>query len=213
MVPERFVGIDVGQRALHAVALTDRGGGRLRVAGGEVFSPEELDDVVAWCVGARVAVDAPLGPATVGEDAHPAVSRKFRLARCAEVELGVRHGIWVPWAAPREAPAAGWMAVGFALADALIAAGHDVLETYPHGVFRRLAGTRRPALPKKTTVDGLRARVSLLSEAGVDGITALWSHDAVDAAACAIVARDQVHGRAEAVTCGHDRSVMHLPSP
>ena len=121
MAPVRFVGIDVGQRALHAVALTavDAGRGRVRVAGGEVFTPAEIDEAVAWCTGARVAV-------------------------------------------------------GFTLASALTAAGHEVLETYPHGVFRRPAGdVPRSALPKKSTVAGSRVRVGLLSSAGVDGVGAL----------------------------------------
>jgi predicted nuclease with RNAse H fold len=205
---ERFVGIDVGQRALHAVMLQEAVSGP-RVTARQVFAPDDMGALVEWCGRAPVALDAPLGPSTAPDGAHASVAPKFRHARCAEVALGVRHRIWVPWPTPRVVPAASWMAVGMAAATALEAGGHDVLETYPHGVFRRLAAGA--PLPRKTTVDGRRARARLLAAAGVRGVTPNWGHDSIDAAGCALVSHRYVHRRAEGVTCGHDTSVMWLP--
>ena len=154
----------------------------------------------------RVAIDAPSARSSGPHAADAALSRKFRAARCGEVALGRDVGIWVPWVSPPDgAPLAPWIAVGFAL----FAAMPDAVETFPHAVFRTLAGGAR--IPAKSTPEGLHRRVELLRGAGMAEPTLpLWGHDGLDAAACALVAADPA---ARAITCGHDGSAIWLPAP
>jgi predicted nuclease with RNAse H fold len=209
------IGIDVGATRLHLVGL-DSGG---VVAVAEVLPPEELDSVLdsagrnAW-----VAIDAP------DEQRHPrhladeALSPKFRPARCAEVALG-RRGYWVPWVTPAlGSEAAGWMLTGFRVWQECRQLGLRTIEVYPHAAFRALAGPAN--LPKKTTLAGARRRVELLEAAGlrVEHLT-MWSHDSLDAAVAAVVARDARVGTAENILCNHmdgsahDGSSIWLPAP
>lgn len=99
------------------------------------------------------------------------------------------------------------MAVGVDVgADRL---GHRALETYPHAIYRTLLG-RRPA--KKTTGIGTMDRVRALKSIGFDHeALAMWSHDALDAAAAALVARQYLDGNAEAITCALDGTSIWLP--
>lgn len=202
------VGIDVGATALHCVSLTE-GGAVLDVT---TFGAGELDRLVAWAEGAgAIAVDAPdrLSIGAHLDDPDPGLGRKFRSGRCAEVELGRRYRIWVPWVTPIRDPA-GWMVTGLAVYEALRSCGHEPIEVYPHAAFRTLAGG---PLPRKSTLAGRRARIELLEAAGIreptlDG----WSHDSLDALVGAVVARDRVRGVAVRVGCEHDGSAIWLPA-
>ena len=201
------VGIDVGASRLHAVALRD----------GVVLATAVLDvepaGVVEWVRSLktaveRVAIDAPSALSTGAHRDDTGLAPKFRAARCGEVALGREHGVWVPWVSPPiGAPqVAGWIVAGLALFDALGGAGFDAVETFPHAVFRTLAGAK---VPPKSTPAGVARRVELLQAAGVDDVSLpLWGHDGLDAAAAALVAADP---SARAVTCGHDGSAVWLP--
>ena len=119
-----WVGLDVGLRRLHAVAIDEAGA----VAWAAAFDPPEA---VARLEGADgVAVDSPGAWSTAPHAADETVPRKFRLARCGEIDLGRTHGIWVPWSTPPEPAPGTWMATGIALFDALRDAGHDPVEAY-----------------------------------------------------------------------------------
>ena len=203
------VGIDVGSRRLDAVALDGEG----RVLGTVVFSAADVEGLVAWVTGAAaVAVDAPDTWSTAPHAGDEGLAPKFRSARCAEIGLGRMEGIWVPWTTPVEGTPGTWIAVGVRLFAALRDAGHHPLEVFPHATFRVLADGRRP--PKKQTVDGARARATLLQAAGVSApAMASWGHDALDAASAALVALQHTGGTARPVTCGHDGSAIWLPPP
>jgi hypothetical protein len=101
------------------------------------------------------------------------------------------------------------MTAGFAVFAALSGSADRVVETYPHGVFRRLAGG---PVPSKQTPAGHDARVAALGAAGVSqpGLAA-WSHDSLDAMAAALVAHRVGLGRATSVSCGHAGSAIWLP--
>jgi predicted nuclease with RNAse H fold len=201
------VGIDVGARRLHAVAL-DGGAAILGVA---VFDSADVDELVGWASGAEnVAIDSPDRWSTGPHSSEPELSPKFRTARCAEIALGRKHRIWVPWTTPME-PVPGWIRVGIDLFTALRAKGQEPVEVFPYAIFRVLAGGRR--LPPKRTSAGARLRLELLEQAGVSGARLdRWSHDALDAAAAAVVALHRGLGTARPVTCGHDGSAIWLPA-
>lgn len=201
------VGIDVGARRLDAVAL-DSGG---RVLKTMVFTSADVEGLVAWTAGAgAVAVDAPDAWSTAPHADDEGLPPKFRSARCAEIGLGRIEGVWVPWTTPVEGTPGTWIDVGVRLFAALRDAGHQPLEVFPHATFRVLGGGPRP--PKKQTVEGVRARTGLLRAAGIS-VPAMdaWGHDALDAAAAALVALHHTRGTARAVTCGHDGSAIWLP--
>jgi predicted nuclease with RNAse H fold len=202
-----WAGVDVGARRLHFVVLDIRS----RVASAEVVPASGRDrllELVAPVVG--VAVDSPGAWSSAPHAGDETVSRKFRLGRCSEIALGREYGIWVPWSTPPEPAPGTWMATGIGLFDTLRAAGHDPVEAYPYGGFRLLAGGR---LPKKTTVEGRSARVALLRSAGVEVDGLEKSHDFLDAALVALVARQRSLGTARVATCGHDQSGIWLPAP
>jgi hypothetical protein len=92
------------------------------------------------------------------------------------------------------------MRVGFAVWAALHASGHDPVEVYPAGAFLVLAGSR---LPRKTTAAGRRARRDVLAaHANLPAAVSTWPHDAFDALAAAVTARDRATGTGR--RCGHD---------
>jgi hypothetical protein len=156
-----------------------------------VHLTSDIDDAVRLCVGAeRIAIDASSEPAT-GRVHDGARSPKFAVARCNEIAAGEQLGIWVPWVTPTIDAAPEWMRRGFALWAALRADGHEPIETYPAGSFWLRNGRRWP--PKKSTPEGRAVRRALL---GLDAD--LPTHDHIDAAMCALVAR----GPAQDV--GHD---------
>jgi predicted nuclease with RNAse H fold len=233
----RFAGIDVGERRLHC-AVVDAGGRILDFATLPAGDPGAL---LTWCEGAGVvAIDAPEAPSTAPHADDRELAPKFRAARCAEVELGRRHGSWVPWVAPSGPPFPPWMETGFEAFRALRSGREhpEVLEVYPHAAFRELARGRR--LARKQTRPGRSERSDLLARAGLSGSalaplaaapagdpvppsdrarhvpsTAPFSlsHDLLDALAAALVALDRFRRRARRVTCGHDGSAIWLPGP
>lgn len=194
--------VDLGTARIDAVVVTDAGGGRARVAEARCFAASAIDEVVALAHGATlVAIDAPAELSTARHRDDESVNRKFRVARCGEIALGQQARIWVPWVTPPDPDAVpGWMRVGFALWAALRDDGHEPIEVYPAGIFRTLAGER---VPRKTSPDGLARRRSLLAaEAELPPMVEAWTHDAVDALAAAVTARQCSQGRAR--RCGHD---------
>ncbi len=212
----RVAGIDVGARRLDAVALD----GQARVTDVRTFGTADLGAIVAWTEGvAAIGIDSPDRWSTAPHAADTSLSLKFRTARCAEIDLGRAHGIWVPWTTPVKPEEATWIAAGIDLFAALRARGHEPLEVFPHGVFRVLNQGVRP--PTKRTREGLGARVRLLRAAAV---SAPWpdlaTHDALDATAAALVALRHAQGggpdrpvpAAMAATCGHDGSAIWLPA-
>ena len=207
-----FVGVDVGAQRLHVVVLGSGGG----VVDGRVLAAADLKSLIEVCGGAEcVAIDAPDSLSTAPHKADGVaggkpLAPKFQNARCAEIGLGIQCGIWVPWATP-EQDSPGWMAVGIQVFAQVRTAGVPAIEVYPHAGFRSLAGWKK--LAKKTEPAGIAERTDLLRKAGVDDRwLALWSHDALDAALAAVVARDRVLGTASAATCGHDGSAIWLPA-
>jgi predicted nuclease with RNAse H fold len=210
-VSGRFAGIDVGERLLHC-ALVDGAGKVLDCTTLPAGEPETLVD---WCDGVRfVAVDAPEAPSTAPHAQGRELAPKFRAARCAEIELGVRHGSWVSWVAPSAAPFPRWMEVGFGVYRTLGRLPRaELLEVYPHAIFRELAGGRR--MPRKQSQPGRRERAELLARAGLSrgALAPPPSHDVLDALAAALVALDRSRGRARRVGCRHDESAIWLPGP
>ena len=157
-----------------------------------------------------VAVDSPGAWSTAPHAGDESIAPKFRLGRCGEIALGREYGIWVPWSTPPKPAPGTWMAAGIGLFAALQREGHDPVEAYPYGGFRLLAGG---PLPKKTTPDGRAARAALLRSAGVEVDGLERSHDFLDAALVALVARQRSLGLARVATCGHDQSGIWLPAP
>src|SRR5688572_7759914 len=136
-----YVGIDVSSDRLHCVAIEDSG----HVTRTSVLSAEALGALLEWCAEARtVAIDAPesLSKAPHAEDGA-APNKKFQRARCAEIGLGNKFQIWVPWVTPCEGePCQRWMHVGFALFESMRAGRMKAIEVFPHAAFQVLAGTR-----------------------------------------------------------------------
>jgi hypothetical protein len=102
------------------------------------------------------------------------------------------------------------MATGIDLFAALRTAGHDPVEAYPYGGFRLLAGG--PLAPGPSS-SWAAARAGLLRSAGVEVNGLEKSHDFLDAALVALVARQRSLGTARVATCGHDQSGIWLPAP
>jgi len=193
----RFVGIDLGARALHVVTL-EESGARMRVADARIVTPDAIGDLapVVATAGA-VAIDAPAAPSRGCHIDDETLAPKFRTARCGEIALGRGAAIWVPWPTPTRADdAPGWMQVGFETWAACRAHGPEPMEVYPAGAFRVLAAGK--VAPKSTTA-GLEARRALLADAvePPPGF-AMWSHDGLDAAVAALTAADATHGGATA---------------
>ena len=199
-----WVGVDVGLRRLHAVAIDATGD----VLWADAFAPDEAVEHLRGAAG--VAVDSPGDWSTAPHAGDETVAPKFRLGRCGEIDLGRRYRLWVPWPTPPEPAPGTWMATGIAVFAALRAAGHDPVEAYPYGGFRLLAGQR---LPKKTTREGRAVRAGLLRRVGVEVDGLEQSHDLLDAALVALVARQRSLGIARVAGCGHDASGIWLPSP
>ena len=177
-----------------------------------MLAADDLDGVRSFVERAgaeRVAVDAPSGRSPLAHAGDSSLAPKFRAARCGEIALGREAGVWVPWVSPPvgAGEVAGWIRVGLALFVALADAGVETVETFPHAVFRSLAGGAR--VPAKSSPEGLARRVELLRDAGiVEPTLPLWGHDGLDAGAAALVAADP---SPRVLTCGHDGSSIWLP--
>lgn len=204
-----YAGIDLGQRRIHGVMLD----AEFRLVEALVIDVADMGDVERILRGCDVtAVDAPERLSSQPHAGDVGLASKFRVARCAEITLGVRRGIWVPWVTPAvEEAAPEWMRVGFRVFERARDACPRVLEVFPYAGFRVLAGT---SIAPKSTPQGLAARARLLEGAGVriEGLQA-WAHDSLDACLAALVARQVAEGVAEVVTCGHDGSAIWLPQP
>ncbi len=202
-----YVGIDLGQRRIHLVALDDR----LRLAAASVVDALELESVKGLLERADVvAIDAPQKLSTAPHAADATLSPKFCSARCAEIALGREHRIWVPWVTPTiEHPLPPWMQVGFDVFELAKSCGVRTIEVFPYAGFRILGGGR---IASKQTAEGLRLRAELLRAGGLK-VEALemWSHDSLDAALAALIAYEAGHGSAIRVGCGHDDSAIWLP--
>jgi len=211
----RCAGIDLGASMIHAVTLTATNGASARVVAAHTFESSDLRGVVGMATDVdRIAIDAPDQLSTAPHRGDGSLTPKFRSARCGEIALGEREGIWVPWVTPVDPSLVpGWIQVGFNTWAALREAGHEPLEVYPAGVFRVLAGK---VPPKKGTHAGSLARIALL-EPHVElpeGIE-MWTHDGLDALAAALVARWSLDGRARHVgheASGCDSSAIWLPN-
>ena len=211
MAPDKTmaVGVDVGADRLHLVCL----GPAFGISDTAVIDPADRAGVDKWFARlppqSVIAIDGPPAPSAAPFADDATVSPKFRRARGCEVELGRRRGIWVSFATGPE-PLMGWMAEAAHVHRLAGSLGHRALETYPYAIYRTLLG-RRPA--KKTTGIGTIDRVVALRSAGFDhDALAMWSHDALDAAAAALVARHYADGIADAVTCALDGTSIWLPS-
>jgi predicted nuclease with RNAse H fold len=212
----RWVGIDLGASRIDAVEIAASGApARAAVRRATTFAADDLDAVVAFAAGANgIAIDAPSELSTAPHRDDAQVNRKFRTARCGEIALGEEARIWVPWVTPTDwSTAPEWMRVGFRVWHALRGAGHEPIEVYPTGAFLTLARTR---LQKKTTREGLEARLALL-EPMVEHppMAGMWTHDGVDALVAAVTARHQAggiarrHGHPDAAC---DGSAVWLPA-
>jgi predicted nuclease with RNAse H fold len=205
-----YVGVDVGARTLHAVAVD----GSSAVLDAAIFDARHVEALVVWAGAATIAaIDAPDGPSVGAHAGDAEVAPKFRTGRCGEVALGRKRGYWVSWVTPAQPEPGSWIDVGIRVHAAL----QETIEVYPHAGFRELAGGT--TLPKKTTVAGRRARAGLLRAAGLSARTMeSWSHDTLDAALAAIVAlhrgmdRAQRLGCGEDEPCGQDGSAIWLPA-
>jgi hypothetical protein len=222
--PAISVGIDLGTRFVHLVTVTPGAGpgsscgatperaAHPRVVDRDSFAATDLDRLVAYCATATtVAIDA---PEELSRGAHLddfTLPPKFRTARCCEIAAWKDHGQPpVPWVTPMTGEAVpAWMATGFAVWDALKAAGHRPLEVFPAGCFHGLNGGRWP--PRKPRPAGRRVRLALLADlVGLPADATGWTHDTIDAAVLAVVAHQ---GRAAARPMSHvcpdgDGSVM-----
>jgi predicted nuclease with RNAse H fold len=204
-VGRRAVGIDLGADVVWAVAADGA-----TIVEGAAFGTDELDDLVAWCDDAVVAVDAPAGPSEGRHVGDTTLAAKFRPARCAEVALR-RAGHSVAWVTPPDGPYARWMEAGFRVFAALDRLGP--LEVFPYAVFAELLGGRPP---RKQTLAGRRARLgALAARLELPESSQLWGHDGIDAAAACLVAVEFARGDARRVACDdHDGgSAMWLPAP
>jgi hypothetical protein len=209
------VGVDLGATDLWVVGLD---GEQLpHVTFAEHLRGEMFTDLAVLFQGAStVAIDAPEGLSAGSHDGDQRLARKFQRARCSEVALR-QHGIAVPFATPMEGePLPAWMATGFRAWRTAKEVVPTVVETYPHGIFWRLAGRQ---LTGKQRDEGRAARRAVLAPLvrlppGID----FWQHDALDALACALLAWSVQRGEADEISCAddlswdaHDGSTMWLP--
>ena len=211
----RAVGIDIGVDAAWLVAL-DSGSDRPRVVDALLSHPIDLVRIEKFCHESSVAIDAPGGLSIQPHLLDARIAPKFRPGRCSEVALSLA-GISVQFVTPAlDDAVTSWMRSGFAVWRTLEESGLRPLETYPHGVFWRLAG--RPLFHKQRPA-GATARLEVLGphvELTTD--VEMWSHDGLDALAAALVAWLALSGDAERIDCRsddawpvHDGSAMFLP--
>jgi Protein of unknown function (DUF429) len=214
-MPASAIGIDVGADAIWAVAIGLEE--RPQIQASVLSHPVDLELLGRFVDGAaQIAIDAPAEPSDLPHAADLRYAPKFRRARCGEVALR-RQGIPVPWVTPaRDAEPAPWIATGYGVWAFLRARGATPVETYPHGIFWRLAGS--PVLHKQRPFGHLR-RVEALRQTALDvPQIEMWSHDALDALAAAWVARLVARDQAERIDCrddldwpDHDGSSIWLP--
>jgi Protein of unknown function (DUF429) len=197
------VGVDLGATDLWVVGLDEEQQPSVIFAEhlrGEMFG--EFAELIRGST--TVAIDAPEALSQASHDGDRRLARKFQRARCSEVALR-RVGIAVPFATPTEGePLPSWMETGFVAWQTASVRVPTVVETYPHGIFWRLAGRQ---LTGKQRDAGRSARRAVLAPLvrlppGID----FWPHDALDALACALLARSVQRGDAEKISCADDRA-------
>jgi predicted nuclease with RNAse H fold len=196
------LGVDLSARRGLDLALLDR---RRLVALAHV---PDLPAALAWLDEQPrrpevIAIDAPQGPRLplladpvhrVTLDPAPPEGRYVRYRVCDY--LLARRGIGLYLAPAPGESVPPWMAVGFALFDALRARGYrlprhpddhaaSLLEVYPFATFVTLLG-RVP--PRKSTTAGSALRRAVLTAAGVADLPLIAGHDALDAIAAALTA-------------------------
>jgi predicted nuclease with RNAse H fold len=209
-------GIDLGASSIWVVRLS--GAAYADVVAVERLPASALDRLGEIVSDASVvAIDAPGGFSSGCHLGDSSLAAKFQSARCSEVALR-KAGIAVPFVTPlanHDPPS--WMQVGFSAWEIANATAASVVETYPHGIFWRLAGRQ---LFHKQRETGRQLRRAVLRECldlpvGVE----LWGHDALDALACAWLAWCVGHGGAEQISCAgdtdwprHDDSSIWLPA-
>ncbi len=204
-------GVD-GAKAGWLAVLAPSEGGRLEAA----LAPRWADLALAQAV--MVGVDMPIGLAESGPRACDSAARRLLPRdRKASVFPPPRRGqlACATWA---EANARGKALDGKGISHqawnlapkireldaALVPADQArVREVHPELVFLRLNHGR--PVPRKKSPEGRALRIELLARAGFAGIEALMSRfprrdagsdDVLDAAACALAARDMLSGRA-----------------
>jgi predicted nuclease with RNAse H fold len=212
----KAVGIDVGATTAWLVAV-NLATPRPQVTGALLVHPIDCDAIAAFCGDAAVAIDAPGGFSVRAHQDDARLAPKFRTARCGEVALA-RAGIAVPFVtpaadSPRVAP---WMQTGFGIWDRLREQGLNPLETYPHGVYWRLAG--RPLVHKQLPSGALHRLLTIAREVDAPPGIEMWCHDGLDALAAALVAWHAVRREAVPISCSsdnawptHDGSAIWLP--
>jgi len=205
-----YVGLDVGGREIHGVAL----GADNYVVGHLAVKPNAADRLLERAAGAAaIAIDSPdrLSSAPQGADPNPDIPPKFCKAGCAETGLLKLYRLQVPWPTPTGEPVDAWMRVGIRLFDALRHAGHDPAEVFPDAAVGRLVGQLRPP-PKEGTRVGSEEKARLSGEVGVKtaGIELSSTHG-IDALVSAVLARMALTGTAIPASCGHDGSPIWIP--
>ncbi|MFA5787930.1 MAG: DUF429 domain-containing protein [Actinomycetota bacterium] len=213
-----FVGLDVGERAVHVVAYGLDGS--LRLAPERISSTEDTARRVSalwpWIGQAVVAIDAPAfvsrpasfcaNPDYLSARGWPELSPKFREGRVAEAELSAFRGISVPWITPSDREAcAPWVRHGLALFEAFRKQGLAdaaveerertglLLEVFPYSGLVALLG-RLPSHKKGTTA-WREEVVGLLEREGL-AVHPVWDVDVLEAGIAALTARQFYLGQA-----------------
>lgn len=220
------VGIDLSARRGLDLALL---AGRRLVA---LTHLPDLPATLAWLneyapAGTVVGIDAPQGlrlPLLVDPryrstlEPPPPDGRYLRYRACDYYLARRGLGLTLSPAAGELVP--DWMAVGFALFDALRAhglrtpRGHQdhtatLLEVYPYATFVTMLGY---IPPRKCTAAGIAVRLAVLTAAGITGLPEAMSHDELDAVAAAHTAAEYAAGKGCAFG-DVDEGLMVLPVP
>jgi predicted nuclease with RNAse H fold len=202
-------GLDVGAKRVNGVVIDSSNS----VVEARLLPTGRLEYVTDWAAEHdAIAIDSPDALSTGPHSDDSGLAPKFRTGRCAEIGLARNHHIYVPWVTPMTVDAlASWMKVGMAIFARLRADGHAPIEVYPHAAFRVLAAGGK--LHSKQTAQGLTQRIALMKSRGCGGAwIEMWSHDGLDALVAALVAADNLAGKAEPASCGHDGSAIWLPA-
>jgi predicted nuclease with RNAse H fold len=210
------IGIDLGAADLWVVGIDSQQIPRVTFA--EHLRATDFKNLGEVLQGAStVAIDAPAGVSVGSHIGDHRLARKFQRARCSEVALRLA-GISVPFASPMSyEPIPTWMATGFETWEIAKSVSKNVVETFPHAIFWRLAG--RQLLRKQRAEGRLERRTVLAAHVELPPGIDFWPHDALDALACALLAREIEAGNADEVSCAndttwstHDGSTMWLPT-
>lgn len=208
---DQWVGLDIGAKKIHAVTLARGPESRLLFVDADVFAPTDVERIRLFIARAvSVVIDAPAQLSTAPHEDEVGWPDKFRLARCAEVNLWLA-GLAPPFVAPQVGqPVPPWMQVGLDMHRLVAGDGIQAIETYPTGAFKWLAPG---SLAPKATPRGIRERAEAVAMFVAMPVEALltWSIDALDAAIAAVAAHHLALGIAAEFGCGHDESRIVLP--